>query len=85
MILRAILPGLSLICWGFFAYLMAGEDFSSPEQARYYFWFPLLMTGVSLTLILAGSVKRATIVVQFLAALMLIPLFPYLLFYTGGM
>jgi hypothetical protein len=64
---------------------MAGEPFSSPEQARYYFWFPLGMAGMSLVLIVLGGLKYAKVAVQCISVLMLMTLLPYLLFYTGGM
>ncbi len=82
---RAYLPVLCLLLWGWFALGGLYGHFSSAEQEKYYRWLPVGMAGVSILLIALVRLEAMKIPVQFLAGLLLLALFPYLLAYTGGM
>ena len=81
---RALLPLLCMLLWGFYALSRSVEEFSSPEQMRYYLGVPVLLTCISLALVLLSNAKYAKTATQILSVLMLLAWLPYMAFGTGG-
>jgi hypothetical protein len=82
---RAYLPAFCLLLWGWVALGGFYGRFSSPEQETYYRWLPLGMVALSVALLILLRFDAMKIPVQLFAALLLVSLPAYLLFYTGGM